>query len=94
MAEYIDRAYLMGKITSSEIQSELKRMDGGEAYNRVLDIVNSAPSVDAVPVVHAHIVVNWLGDCHCSNCGESADCTKRYCASCGARLDEPEMREE
>lgn len=38
---------------------------------------------------HAHIVTDWLGDCHCSNCGEDADCTKPFCASCGARFDEP-----
>lgn len=38
---------------------------------------------------HAHIVTDWLGDCHCSNCGENADCTKLFCAFCGARFDEP-----
>lgn len=53
-----------------------------------------SPAADVAPVVHAHIVVNWLGDCHCSNCGETADCTKSFCASCGANLDEPEQREE
>lgn len=38
---------------------------------------------------HAHVIVDWLGDCNCSNCGEDVDCTKPFCASCGARLDEP-----
>lgn len=42
--------------------------------------------------VHAHAVVNWLGDCHCSNCGKSIDCTSNYCNWCGAKLDEPEQR--
>lgn len=42
---------------------------------------------------HAHVVVNWLGDCHCSNCGESIDCTSNYCNWCGAVLDEPEQHE-
>lgn len=45
------------------------------------------------PVRHGHFVVNWLGDCHCSNCGEYCDSAKPFCASCGARFDEPEMRE-
>lgn len=45
------------------------------------------------PVRHGHLVVNWLGDCHCSNCGEYCDSAKPFCASCGARFDEPEMRE-
>ncbi len=47
----------------------------------------------AEKVAHAHVVVNWLGDCRCSNCGESIDCTSNYCNHCGARLDEPETRE-
>lgn len=45
-------------------------------------------------VAHAHCVINWLGDCHCSNCGESIDCTSNYCNRCGAKLDEPEQRED
>lgn len=31
----------------------------------------------AEKVAHAHVVVNWLGDCRCSNCGESIDCTAK-----------------
>ncbi len=44
-------------------------------------------------VVHAHIVVDWLGDCRCSKCGEIIDGTSCYCNRCGAGLDEPEQRE-
>lgn len=43
--------------------------------------------------IHAHVVVNWLGDCHCSNCGESIDGISNYCNWCGAILDEPEQLE-
>lgn len=44
--------------------------------------------------VHAHVVSNWLGDCHCSNCGKIIDCTSNFCNWCGARLDEPEQCED
>ena len=43
--------------------------------------------------IHAHLVINWLGDTNCSNCGESVNCTEPFCQHCGARLDEPEVRE-
>lgn len=43
--------------------------------------------------IHAHLVVNWLGDAHCSNCGAEVNCTEPFCQHCGARLDEPETRE-
>lgn len=42
---------------------------------------------------HAHVVSNWLGDSHCSNCGESIESTSNYCNWCGAKLDEPEQCE-
>lgn len=45
-------------------------------------------------VAHAHCVTNWLGDCHCSNCGESIDATSSFCNRCGAKLDEPEQCED
>lgn len=52
-----------------------------------------APTIDAAPVVHAHIIVNWLGDCRCSNCEKSIDATSNYCNWCGVKLDEPEQCE-
>ena len=43
---------------------------------------------------HAHLVVNWLGDCRCSYCETFVDCTEPFCQHCGARLDEPEEKED
>ena len=42
---------------------------------------------------HAHVVVNWLGNCRCSACGTNIDCTSKFCCWCGAALDGPEERE-
>lgn len=43
--------------------------------------------------IHAHLVIDWLGDTRCSNCGEDVNCTEPFCQHCGARLDEPEVKE-
>lgn len=52
-----------------------------------------SPKIDAEIVVHGHCVINWLGDCHCSNCNGYIDYTSKYCNWCGAKLDESEERE-
>ncbi len=56
---------------------------------KVLRIIESRPEP-----IHAHIVVNWLGDCRCSYCETLVDCMEPFCQHCGARLDEPEERED
>lgn len=38
--EYISRAALMGKLTSSEMQQKIKAMSGDEAYGEFLRLVN------------------------------------------------------
>jgi rubrerythrin len=62
----------------------------------ILDLVDSVPTVDAVPVVHERFVhdgqrfaggVDWW---HCSNCGRLASGVETrfdYCPWCGARMD-------
>lgn len=55
---------------------------------KVLRIIESRPEP-----IHAHLVIDWLGDAHCSNCGEEANCTEPFCQHCGARLDEQEVKE-
>lgn len=50
---------------------------------------------DAKPAIHAHAIVDWLGNYKCSNCGNiDLNITEPYCQHCGARLDEPEERKE
>lgn len=84
MAEYIERGELIANL----------RRFAPEGYSKAVElIVEKQPAADVTLVRHAHVVVNWLGDCHCSSCGENVDCTRPFCAGCGARLDEPEQRE-
>lgn len=83
MAEYIEREVALNCI-------KIARGNLSFAYEEITRL----PTADVAPIVHAHVVVNWLGDCHCSNCGEYCDSAKPFCASCGARFDEPEMRED
>ena len=60
----------------------------------IREIVENAPTIDAVPVVHAR----WdrlMGDYYCTNCDKKlrrSSRTKRpkYCERCGARMDEKE----
>ena len=82
MSEYIERERALDVI----------RRTSGD-YAAAFSEIAHMPASDVAEVIHAHIVINWLGDCHCSNCGEYCDSSKEICASCGARLDEPEWRE-
>lgn len=55
--------------------------------------IKDAPTVDAVPVVHAHRVhchsagggTHWLA---CSECMNPIDYADNYCKNCGAKMDE------
>ena len=64
-----------------------------------LDCVETAPTIDAKPVVHAH----WIGSdgTHCSHCERSymdvadadsweSDDIPDFCPYCGAQMDEEE----
>lgn len=59
---------------------------------KAIDAIWQVLTEDAVEVIHAHVSIDLLGDCNCSNCGSSIDCTSDYCYCCGAILDEPEVR--
>lgn len=48
MGECIDRAALMGELTSSATQLAMRDMTGAEAYTEFLRLVNSAPAADMV----------------------------------------------
>lgn len=65
--EYIRRADVMGKITSSETQKALRTMTGEEAYVTVVGILNELPAADVHPVVRCK-------DCiHCEFCGKETN---------------------
>lgn len=96
MPEYIERAYIMNQITSSEMQANLKQMDGAGAYNLVIGIINAAPAADVAPVRHGW----WIrkaGKSICNRCGAFAkweDCgdgfwgmaETNYCPNCGCKM--------
>ena len=59
------------------------------------DLTEEESKVEMKPVIHAHAIIDWLGNCKCSNCGNiDLNYTEPYCQHCGATLDEPEEREE
>lgn len=67
-----------------------KLLEDSEADWYFKSCVNCAKTIeDALPVIHAHIVIDWLGDSTCSNCGKKyIDVTSKYCSECGAKFDE------
>lgn len=96
MAEYIERATLMGKLTAADMQQKLRQMSGEDAYRVLLWLVNDAPAADVAPVVHGEwvasegnpsfLVCSACGDCYVVD--EWADGKKwRYCPACGAKMD-------
>lgn len=44
------------------------------------------------PIIHANTIIDWPGDCKCSNCESSIDITEPYCQHCGATIDERSAR--
>lgn len=96
--EYIRRADAMVALTNSETQVALKGMSGADAYNTVLQKLNSITAADVAPVRHGR----WERVCtlrdetvfRCSNCnrevkvpyGLSKEQWAPYC-HCGAKMD-------
>ena len=96
-------------LISKMLNEPVKAVDGvdfdAEWFTRIADtavqftdMVKNAPTVDAVPVVHAHweIVPNDKNadgyyKMRCSVCGEtlwSIQSEELYCCKCGAKMDE------
>ena len=81
-------------------------MDGFTSYSQFQ--IDNAPTIDAVPVRHAHWVFRdedkhlLEGGCipsnmWCSYCNQWSgnDCYgDAYCRNCGARMDEPDLADE
>ena len=55
----------------------------------VFDLIEKAPTVDAVEVVHGRWDKNWSGDniVYCDQCYMPQDAPTPYCSSCGAKMD-------
>lgn len=55
-------------------------------------LIDSMPTIEAKPVVHAHWEIEYDDDdnikkCYCSNCGVGCE-PMNYCGFCGAQMDE------
>lgn len=50
MAEYIERALLVGALTNGDAQATIRAMTGEEAYSYFLRLVNTFPTADVAPV--------------------------------------------
>ena len=56
------------------------------------DMVDNAPTVDAVEVVHGRwiyepVEFTYEKDIKCSICGRYNECPTIYCPNCGAKMD-------
>ena len=66
-------------------------------HNRVLEMINNEPTVEAKPVVHAHWVSKdtmekfpYAKNHYCSNCKVDVIECGNFCTNCGAQMDEKE----
>ena len=94
MAEYIERALLVGALTNGDAQATIRAMTGEEAYSYFLRLVNTSPTADVAPVRHGRWIKNsFLSDDittagKCCECGEIISWFSKgpdYCPNCGAK---------
>lgn len=56
-------------------------------WNGLLGLIEKAPTVDAVPVVHGHRVDGGGFYDRCSQCDGILPLCANYCPNCGAKMD-------
>ena len=56
-------------------------------WNGLLGLIDNAPTVDAVPVVHGHKVDDGGFYARCSQCDGVLPLCANYCPNCGAKMD-------
>ena len=56
-------------------------------WNGLLGLIDNAPIVDAVPVVHGHKVDDGGVYARCSQCDGVLPLCANYCPNCGAKMD-------
>ena len=67
----------------------------GECVEYAHNLIDAQPTIDAVPVVHAHWIDQKHGTYKCSSCGQFLDFRgvnagrgdANYCPNCGAKMD-------
>lgn len=85
MSEYIEREVLKENILSNKLMAR------EPATNRILQMIEDAPTADVQEVRHGKWLEDDYGYCHCSNCRyehDSPECITPYCPECGAKMDE------
>lgn len=91
MAEYIDRQKLIQDIEDSVRFSSRNGVSAEmRGAHKIVDRIISAPTVDAVEVVHGRWETQMLGDdvgYKCSACHLTSDWDTPYCPQCGALMD-------
>lgn len=101
MANYIDKAALVGEVlTSGENQLRFRQMTGEEAYFEALRLVGDMPTADVKPVRHGrwddsgeYIFPDGSKAIVCTECGCALTPDEyqlnrwNYCPVCGARCD-------
>ena len=85
----IDADIIQGKLATLSFYT-----DGtfeGKIVEYVRGLIDAQPTIDAVPVVHAHWNEDEYGFYSCSNCGyewDEAEYKTKYCPECGAKMEE------
>lgn len=69
MKGLIERAEVVGKITSADMQMAYRQMTGTEVYQEILGILNEAQDADVAPVVHG-AWIDFYGDHKTAECSE------------------------
>ena len=88
MAEYIERTWIVGKLTSSGVQAAIRGMDGSETYSFFLALLNAAPVANVVERKRGEWfdVFHWDWKYQCSCCRNGADLQTDFCPNCGADM--------
>lgn len=70
---------------------------GDDAGSEFADMIDHAETIDAVPVVHAHLIEDEFGFQSCCKCGyawDGLEYATPYCPNCGAKMIEPQESEK
>ena len=92
----------MGRLIDADVlKKDLTRFYDGEVVARKL--IDEQPTVDAVPVVHAHWIRHENADIvdgylvpnfECSECHSWKKDDSDYCPDCGAKMEEDKVDDE
>ena len=97
MADKLINADILLKVLDEELEDILKeKTDFSTALKANLlvgfakQVINDAPTVDAVPVVHGEWQDEQCGRwiyAKCNLCGKVQDVRSNFCPNCGAKMD-------